>query len=347
MNLIFAIWLTKWAYLQICAFSCRGESGLQLSVEKNDVYSVQWQNLVYAAHFVAQDIWVVFFFPFLVKLSQRHLLAASSWWNDVPHVVSRKPVGFISHLHHSSKCLESARLSLNKSFCGVLSHSISNFQRWWRSAAAGQRLTFATSWRLDKLSAASSTEKAPVLSPLVLFNELCANCDGEFCTPGSEWRNIPDPRLPVIQKEEGHLHGLFSILNVSLFIIRDLFREGDLLAHHLDGPSFITRYFVVLVGWRSCTQSLHGRFTLCHTAQASTTGCSSDKITAKRFQSCYFYIWAVKGDPADTLCIDLFMYLFHTDTVPSCPSLPLPSLSSLPLMWCPTPVPHYSPTDCV
>lgn len=56
------------------------------------------------------------------------------------------------------------------------------------------------------------------------------------------------------------------------------------------------------------------------------------KITAKRFQSCHFYIWAVKGDPVDALFIDLFMYLFHTDTAPSCPSLPAPSLSSLPLM---------------
>lgn len=53
---------------------------------------------------------------------------------------------------------------------------------------------------------------------------------------------------PLIQKEGGYLHGLFSILNVSLFIIRDLFREGGLVAHLLDGPSFITRYFVVLVG---------------------------------------------------------------------------------------------------
>lgn len=108
-------------------------------------------------------------------------------------------------------------------------------------------------------------KEASALSSLVLRNELCADGDGELRTPGSEWRNIPDPCLPVIQKEEGYLHGLFSILNVSLFIIRDLFREGGLVAHLLDGPSFITCYFVVLVGWHSCTQSLHGHFTLCHT----------------------------------------------------------------------------------
>lgn len=140
------------------------------------LFSAQWQNLVCAAHFIARDVWASFFFFPRSRsncFSGIYLQPASSWWNDVPHVVLRKPAGFISHLHHSTKCLDSARLSSNTYSCAGLSHSISNFQRWWRSAAAGQRLTFATCWRWDKLSAASSTESRRLCFPPLCFVTSC------------------------------------------------------------------------------------------------------------------------------------------------------------------------------